>query len=487
MPKRHVNSNVLTKQYAALVSANNNSSASSSKNQQTVNELIQKSRARSRAMEIAATVANMASDPHTAAELSAYIAQDQIDQTAKLYHSSLSSYLANPIEADQPVQPAVPSRRGRRNFAGPPPPPTWLRQERTNFVPVPGSRNKKKIDQYLAMSRFRSQPEFQQFREDRSCLRKNLPGLPLSTLPELLPREGSLQHWCLIRLARDWEFNIHYLQYYLPSLEPSMKMALISYLGLYSTNGVGPQGLELLFDSRLAKMYEQEEDGQLDMDTSAFNCNSGTYNDFIEDEDNELSNGSEVEDMNDRITSLDLSFQIDDSNLSLAFFSKFITPKVQASLADSWQQHFASSNRIFPFLSALSLAYPSTSSPTKLWSTLLSMVKSHPTFVALSLASWPIPPELFYSTPDRQAQVFPSRPQNSTLGTLSKTAICLKWLDLSYCTWVDEQVIASCEWSSGWRNLRTLVLHGIEHDVCEKIRKVILEARGPNSEVNIVY
>ncbi|KAK9468158.1 hypothetical protein V1512DRAFT_258881 [Lipomyces arxii] len=316
------------------------------------------------------------------------------------------------------------------------------------------------------MAHVRSQPAFQTFKHERNVLAKNMPGVPLSSLNDLLPKEGSLMHWCLVQIVRDWEFNVVYLQYYFPSLAPITKMVLVAYLGKYSPNGIGIQGLRLLFDPE----YAQDE---LDSVTESF------------DDDDDVVKAA-LEDRNDRITTLDLSFQIDDSNLSLATFARFIAPKASIS-SDSWQLALPSS-RAFPFLSALSLSHPTTVSPTKLWSSLISVLKSQPTLVALSLANWPIPPDMFYSSPHAQAQIYPSQPAISTLQTLSKTAFCLKWIDFSYCGWIDDRVIASAEWSSpGWSSLKTIVLREIDITVCERIREVILTARqGVQEDIIIV-
>ncbi|KAK9483155.1 hypothetical protein V1527DRAFT_474134 [Lipomyces starkeyi] len=458
MPKHHANANTLTKHYAAL----NSSSSSRQHHQQpkSVNELIQESRARSHAMASAAALTAATSSSSGTDDL--IMRSDTAAPTIETYPLSLSAYLTDPVAAGSPST-AAPVRRTRRTFAGPPPPPTWLAQERSNFAVAPGNRHKQRIDQYAAMTHMRSQTQFQRYREERNVLRKNLPATPLSSLSELLPRQGSLLHWCLVRLARDWEFNVVYLQHYLPTLEPTMKMVLVAYLGRYSPNGIGPQGLRLLFDPKYVA-YECKEVGDVD-------------DKYAEDSESEDELELSVDYSNDRITSLDLTFQIDDSNLSLAMLAKFVAPKQSPSPVLSWQ-HALPTTRIFPFLSALSLSHPSTSSPTKLWSTLLSLLKSNPTLIALSLANWPIPPDMFYSSPDAQAQIYPARSCISTLRSLSKTSFCLKWIDFSYCSWLDERVIMSAEWNSGWRNVKTIVLRGLGGNVSEKIREEILKCRG---------
>ncbi|KAK9241047.1 hypothetical protein V1525DRAFT_393544 [Lipomyces kononenkoae] len=459
MPKHHANANTLTKHYAAL---NSSSSARQHQQPKSVNELIQESRARSYSLAAAASLAAATSTSSSRSD-DLMTRSGPATPTIETYPLSLSTYLADTVAGDSPPT-VAPARRARRTYAGPPPPPTWLAQERSNFAVAPGKRHKQRIDQYAAMTHMRSQPQFQRYRAERNVLMKNLPGTPLSSLSELLPRQGSLLHWCLVRLAKDWEFNVIYLQHYLPTLEPTMKMVLVAYLGRYSPNGVGPQGLRLLFDPKYVA-YDCEEDRDSDR-----------YTEHSESED-ELEGELTVEDSNDRVTSLDLTFQIDDSNLSLPMLTKFMAPKQSSSPAMSWQQA-PPTTRAFPFLCALSLSHPSTSSPTKLWSNLLLLLKSYPTLIALSLANWPIPPDMFYSTPDAQAQIYPARSCISTLRSLSKTSFCLKWIDLSYCSWLDERVIMSAEWTSGWRNVKTVVLRGLEANVCENIRDEIVKARG---------
>ncbi|KAK7207773.1 hypothetical protein BZA70DRAFT_24666 [Myxozyma melibiosi] len=481
MPKRRVNSNTLTKHYVAV---NSNVSARqqqyTEREEKSVNELIQESRARALAQSL--NNLNLGGGPSTVAVAAVVAARGM---GAEPVTDSLSAYLADPdamaessvavaqipetqTHADELIPQATiqPRRRPiRRTFAGPPPPATWIAQEQVSFAAIPGRRVKQRVygkqthPASTAMVQLwsdRQAAEFSAFRNERNVLKRNLPGAPLSAMASLLPREGSLAHWCLVRLARDWDTNVDYLYYYLPDLEPTTKMVLVAYLGLDSPNGIGSRGFRLLFDPNLTK---EDNDNQSHSDDP-----NGEYD----------SDDLEIDDSNDRITTLDLTFQIDDARL--AFLQKFMAPKENRSPSTSWQRALPST-RAFPFLSALSLSHPSYNSPTKLWSSLLSLIRQQPTLVALSLANWPIPPEMFYSQPDAPAQTYPPTSPVATLRAISRTSFSLKWVDFSYCTWLDATAVLSFEWTGGWRNMKTLVLRGLSSEETDKIEKAIVDAR----------
>lgn len=406
--------------------------------------------------------------------------------------TSLSAYLANPqalrelLDAQDQQQEiltnfdtlspesSVRFRRipRRRTFAGPPPPATWISQEQGSFATIPGRRAKQRIYggqtgsgpsmNVAQVWSDRQAAEYALFRSERNVLARNLPAEPLSVMPSLLPRSGSLAHWCLLRLARDWEINVEYLQYYLPELDAATKMVLVSYLGLYSTNGIGIRGFRLLFD----RTYLTEDHNSTSSEIQNDNCGETDSG----DDDEYLS----IDDSNDRITCLDFTFQIDDSRLT--FLQKFMGPKQNRNPAWSWQ-HSLPTTRAFPFLTALSLSHPSYTSPTKLWSTLVTILREQPTLVALSLANWPIPPEMFYTFPESPAQTYPSSSPVATLRAISRTCHSLKWIDFSYCIWLDATAVLSFEWTGGWRGMKTLVLRGIDSQDVDKIESAIEDAR----------
>ncbi|KAK9472856.1 uncharacterized protein V1510DRAFT_364640 [Dipodascopsis tothii] len=237
-------------------------------------------------------------------------------------------------------------------------------------------------------------------------------------------------------------------------------MALLAYLARYSPTGVGLDGLNVLF--------RYEDDEQTDVDDLGADLDALSVLDRALDSDNE------------RVSALDLSFQIDDLYLSLADLARFLSPKPPGE-GETWLALMAA--HTFPALTALSLAYPSTNSPTKLWSTLLALLRACQTVSVLSLAGWPIPPDMFYSTPSTQAQFYPAGSSFTTIRSLSRVSLCLKWIDLSYCSWVDEHLMASAEWRSGWRNVGTIVLKGVDAEVCARVQRAATESRGAWVEV----
>ncbi|KAK9460839.1 uncharacterized protein V1516DRAFT_677797 [Lipomyces oligophaga] len=498
MPKHHGNSNTLTKHYAAL----NRSAAVRTEQQkkrqqkevspQTVTDRINSSRWREAQVEAARAAMESSSSINGDGEMKSVIHQNET------YTPSLVAYLSELDSVEQTLRfilddfdftteddaasvrqtptdgipsTSLPAGRPQRNhhrLAGPPPPPTWVAEDRQRRAAMAGSIepvvNGRRVvtrqhPDHTAMHAVRRQAaEFLKFRSERNVLRSNLPAEPgLSVLNSILPREGSLVHWSLVKISRDWEINVQYLKYYLPTLEPGMKMVLVSYLGLYSPHGVGPLGLKLLFG------------------TESANQSGSTFQESGQDA---WEHCVPVDDDNDRITSLDLSFQIDDAHLSLSSLSKFLVPSSSKSkLGTSWQ-HTTPTRRIFPFLSALSLSYPCCNSPTQLWSSLLTILRNNPTLVALALANWPIPPEMFYTTPDSSAQTYPPKSPIATLRGLSRNSTALRWVDFSYCSWLDEKAAVSLEWDGGWRQLRTIVMRGVSLDVCDRIQAEVANIRG---------
>ncbi|KAK9451326.1 uncharacterized protein V1518DRAFT_408260 [Limtongia smithiae] len=474
MVKHQANSNTLTKHYAAM---NNNAAmvrAQRQAQEKSVNELIWESRKRAVAQAI--TAGGLASSSSSSASASsssgsAAAQQTALDATTSGASSngsmSLLAYLADPEAFDSrpPDTEVEPRRRSRRTYAGPPPPPTWLEEERVRFASLPYRLHMQHYQAKLWLAHLIFRPQD----SETYNFRKNLPDRPLSTLVSLLPRDRSLQHWCYVRLARDWDFYVEYLQLYLPFLEPSVKMILLAYLGRYSYNGVGAQGFRLLFDPA----FRNEE--------PAADEESAT----LSQQDGDDWSIPALDDPNDRVTSLDLSYQIDDVGFPLGRLAKFMSAR-HTTTAESWQQAIPTS-RTFTFLSALSLSYPRTKSPTRLWSTVISLLRAQSSLIALSLANWPIPPDMFYShTEEARAQVYPATESVSTLLQLSKSSLSLKWIDFSGCSWLDEWVIQSFEWTNSWRNLETLVLREIDKDVCQRIEKVIDAVRGRAGSIKIV-
>lgn len=456
MPKHYASSNVLTRQYATMYqSASTGGSTTKQQPQKSVTELIQESRAR---------------DLLVSANAQIDFQSTSIVTSGSTYSASVSAYLADPSVETAVPNPARRSfiSRAQRRFAGPPPPPTWVAQDYANRNHM-SNRAKKESAEAAIMAYMRAQPDYRNKRDQRNILKENLPSA-FSTLPSLLPRHNGLMHFCLRSLAENWEFNIVYLQHYLFNLSPSMKMVLIAYIGKYSPNGITLHGLKLLFDYA---NYIGEDGSDREADS---------ISESHSEDDDELV-GLDTD--NDRVSSLDISFQLDDAYLSLSDLTKFLYPKsLSTSPQISWQS--LSPSHRFPSLTSLSLSHPSTTSPTKLWSALLSLLKSNMSLTALSLAGWPIPPDMFYSAPGSHAQFYPVNSSFTTIRSLSRLSICLKWIDFSYCTWIDEKVLASAEWNSAWRNVSTLVLKDISYEVSKNIEDTVSEVRNGKGWIDIV-
>ena len=257
-----------------------------------------------------------------------------------------------------------------------------------------------------------------------------------------LPNHGSLLHMTLKALAMNWDWHVQYDQYYLATIPVRYKEALLSYVALYSDSGMNKAGLGVLF---------------LD--------------------DTELEDATGVE----GLTHLDLSTSIGHP-LQLKQLKDILTAKKKAPtgeepsnvVPDSWDTPdlLTSPSGLPKFysLTHLSLAHPNSSAT---WKALLDLAPYLATITHLSLAYWPNPTmspnsaTAYRETPQGNvnagASNFYSSFDNdwteaaSILRRLSKSAYCLKWLDLTGCfPWVQALTYDQIDWFGAWRALETV-------------------------------
>ncbi|KAL9627996.1 MAG: hypothetical protein Q9164_007423 [Protoblastenia rupestris] len=325
-------------------------------------------------------------------------------------HPSLQEFLQ--ISQALPRRPLTALRvsRGRRGLAGPPPPDSWL--EKRKIV----KRPKKKL-----------------VRDGNTMQVEMLPGSDM-------PRTGSLLDQAFRSLARDWDWHVHYDQYYLFTLPVRQKEALLHYIGRYSERGIDSAGLEVLFS-----------DGE------------------------ELADATGAE----GLTHLDLSTSIG-HNLTFRSLRSFFTskpmwrPEDSDQLPDNWEMSSCISTMPylpkFHFVTHLSLSHPS---PSATWKDLLDFAPNFNSLTHLSLAYWPTPTSTpnaltaFTSTPSGNvsygASNFYSEYDNdwseaaSILRRLSKHMLCLQWLDLTGCyPWIQCLSYPDIPWCGAWAGLSTV-------------------------------
>ena len=259
--------------------------------------------------------------------------------------------------------------------------------------------------------------------------------LPGSNTPE----KGTLLDQTFRALAQNWDWHMHYDQFYLATLPVRHKEVLLQYIARYSQNGIDAGGLEMLF-------YDA---GQLEDATAA-----------------------------EGLTHLDVSASISQS-LTFKGLKRFFTMGIKSAqedvekLPDSWEALPRVSDVLslpkFHCLTHLSLSHPSSAN----WKDLLDFAPHLTSLTHLSLAYWPIPrltpnsTTAFTSTPSGNvsygASNFYSEYDNdwsepaSILRRLSKHTLCLRWLNLTGCyPWIQCLSYPDIPWCGAWAGLSTI-------------------------------
>lgn len=257
-----------------------------------------------------------------------------------------------------------------------------------------------------------------------------------------LPNHGSLIHTTLKALAMNWDWHVEYDQYYLATIPARYKEALLSYIARYSDSGTDKAGLEVLF---------------LD--------------------DTELEDATGV----DGLTHLDLARSIGHP-LKLKQLKDLLGAKKTGSIGEqtlniepeSWDTpallESPSGLPKFHSLTHLSLSHPK---PAATWKGLLDLAPHLATVTHLSLAYWPTP-----TMSPNSATAYRESPQGnvsfgassfyssfdndwseaaSILRRLSRSAYCLKWLDLTGCfPWVQALQYDQIDYCGAWRALEII-------------------------------
>ena len=268
-------------------------------------------------------------------------------------------------------------------------------------------------------------------------------GAKIEHLPNsFLPNHGSLIHTALKALALNWDWHVHYDQYYLATIPIRCKEALLSYIARYSPAGTDKAGLALLFLN-----------------------------------DTELQDATGV----DELTHLDLSTSVGHrlklKQLRDLLGGKKAVPAGEETsdvVPESWDTPDflkpPSGLPRFHSLTHLSLSHPNN---TATWKGLLDLAPDLMTITHLSLAYWPTPTlspnsaTAYRVTPQGNvnfgASSFYSALDNdwteaaSILRRLSKSTYCLKWLDLTGCfPWVQALKDDLMDWCGAWRALETI-------------------------------
>ena len=328
---------------------------------------------------------------------------------------SLRSILQLPDAPPPRPRPGLRVTGRTRGPAGPAPPHSWLetREQATEQRPKHG----------------------QTLIGGTSAKTEKLPG-------SFLPEHGSLIHTALKALAVNWDWHVHYDQFYLATMPVRCKEALLSYMSHHSLGGMDKAGLDVLFV-----------------------------------DDTELEDATGV----DGLTHLDLSGSIgyclklkELKNLLRAKKTVSSGERTSDMVPESWDTpNLLESPSGLPKFH--SLTHLSLSNPNKAvtWKELLDLAPCLSTITHLSLAYWPSPTispnsaTAYRETPQGNVNFgagnFYSSFDNdwteaaSILRRLSRSTYCLKWLDLTGCfPWVQALGCDQVDWCGAWRALETV-------------------------------
>lgn len=272
----------------------------------------------------------------------------------------------------------------------------------------------------------------------------------------------------LRKLAEDWEFQRSYNRYYLYSLPNHLKVALITYLGIWYGNGVSSADLRAIL---LPCVDDETQDD--------------------EEHDSSIAN--------EDIAHLDLTGSLG-RDLKLRELSDLLFPTaspksphpIQTELQESWDapaSQAASSaipRPLLPNITHLSLAINPKHASAVSWRHLLSFAAHFPTLTHLSLAYWPEPsltPNAKLASfvvasgtgSSRTVQYGGTGPYSHSLDgdwseavlvlrRLSKSLYGLEWLDLTGCGAWATALMATVEhdfvdWAGDWGKIGTVLLY----------------------------
>ncbi|KAK4449913.1 hypothetical protein QBC34DRAFT_298270 [Podospora aff. communis PSN243] len=334
-----------------------------------------------------------------------------------------------------PELPALRPRRPdrRRTHAGPPAPRSWL----------------------SGADRAAGLRKLQQYGRPGDGDHRPLPGM-------YRPAEGSLIDIVLRRVAFDWEFQREYGRYYLYDLPKHLREALVTYLGIWNSDGVSVEDLNaVLLPPPMEEGDEEYEHGRLSPSSA-----------------------------NEYFTHLDLTGSLGRS-LKLKELGRFLFPSrlqqpTDMDTRESWDApediSITVPRPLLPNLTHLSLGIRPDCAQAVSWRQLLGFVAHCPTLTHLSLAFWPEPSltpnaklASFVTAQGRTVPYSGTGPYSHSLDNdwseaivvlrrLSKTLYGLEYLDLTGCgdwystLWstVGHETI---DWVGDWGKISTLLLY----------------------------
>lgn len=435
MPKKHQNRALLTKPASSAPSnlSSNRTIASSSNGQSSkpsVNDLIRESRRTKGDVKQSIDNTNISSLP-----------------------PSVRAILNMPVPNAPPPRTQIRGPGRLRRIPGPPPPQSWLE------------------DSMHAPESTRS--TFARLRWLRARLQQQAATLPGC---DHFPRQDSLEHLCLKKMATNWQWHAEYDNTYLSTLPVLARELLLSYIAIYN-DSLWSNPFPFLFP-RDCDQDELENVTRLDLANHL-----GTWATVRKIEKELISTTAETS------KTAPLSERFVASLKSLDSIPESWDAEEEISPAHPQSSHRLQSHLRFANLKHLSLAVSLASSAAPpSWSHLISLTSNLSRLTSLSLAHWPNPTYTPNAAKGRVKMIDSTRPTLPTqtyggsdyytsldsnwreaagiLRSLSRNLYCLTWLDLTGCapwlpalTWTDEEGNESgADFNGSWRGLSKLIL-----------------------------
>lgn len=392
-------------------------------------------------------------------QVSQSAADNQRSPSSVLPRRSVHPSLRNVLELPEtpPPRPRPGSRRvgvrGRRRFAGPPPPESWLL----------GNTESEEYEE--CESDTDAQSERVIYRVDR------LPGTTF-------PGRDTLLHTALKSMASHWLWHVEYDGQFLETLPTRVRELLLSYIAVHARDlplAKLKQGLRPLFNrSREDELAEDwstaPQNADSDVSRLDLSCAIGRWMSFKQ-----------------------LTAELFVSMHQASVRQEGSEKHVPESWEDVYDEDFKTTASTslpktlgqgprFQKLRFLSLAHPKPGAAN--WNSLITLLSRLSTITHLSLAHWPVPTVTPNATharirhPNHRSLTFSYSGTDSyassennwaeaagILRRLSRVTYCLKWLDLEGCSsWIPalnwegvgpdgEPYATGPEWNGSWRDI----------------------------------
>ncbi|KAI1461566.1 hypothetical protein F4805DRAFT_453453 [Annulohypoxylon moriforme] len=238
--------------------------------------------------------------------------------------------------APQPRRPQRRDANGRRIPPGPPPPRSWVSLALSQHAP----------------------------KELNSEIAGYIQHWPLPDA--YIPDAGSFIDQLLRTMARDWEQQRHWNQFYLYTLPSHLRVALLTYVAEIYEPGLSIKDLRLVLTGPSDEKLAEYEISKPDLNT-----------------------------LNGDVFYLDVAGSVGRS-LTLKELNEFLFPPevvVEPDLQESWDapEPISGPLKVLPNLTRLSLAIDPEHAPNVSWKQLLLLAGKLPTLTHLNLSGWPEP------------------------------------------------------------------------------------------------